>query len=140
MYSGTVASGHRSLVVRSVIPGPVVCPIPEFLEHFVEKCRAWLVRHWMIQSVVTMICSKSATLYKYLNYLCVVSYLVKLTSYLPTSNCNSSQSYVSLRLSSTGSDRRLIKICFPLPPLPIYILCCPNPSRRGWFLLFNDVM
>ena len=38
---GTVASGHRSLVMRSVIPGAVVGPIPEFLEHFVEKCRAW---------------------------------------------------------------------------------------------------
>ena len=36
-----MASGHRSLVMRSVIPGAVVGPIPEFLEHFVEKCRAW---------------------------------------------------------------------------------------------------
>ena len=51
---GTVASGHRSLIVRSVIPGPVVCPILEFLEHFVEKCRAYLVRHWIIRSVITM--------------------------------------------------------------------------------------
>ena len=32
-----MASGHRRLVMRSVIPGPVVGPFPEFLVHFDEK-------------------------------------------------------------------------------------------------------
>ena len=33
------ANAYRLLVRRIVIPGPVVCWFPEFLEHFVGKCR-----------------------------------------------------------------------------------------------------
>ena len=69
-----MASGHRRLVMRSVIPGPVVCPFPEFLVHFVEKCRAWWARHWMIRSVVTMEYLKSATLYKLFEFTYVSSF------------------------------------------------------------------
>jgi hypothetical protein len=33
------ANAYRCLVKRIVIPGPVVSSFPEFLEHFVGKCR-----------------------------------------------------------------------------------------------------